>query len=31
MYRLDGDHYAVQATMPLAWVLNSSPAEHDLG
>ena len=31
MYRLDGDHYAVQATMPLAWVLNTSPAEHDLG
>jgi Uma2 family endonuclease len=31
MHRLDGDHYAVQATMPLAWLLNTSPAEHDLG
>lgn len=31
MHRLDGDQYAVQATMPLAWVLNTSPAEHDLG
>jgi Uma2 family endonuclease len=31
MHRLDGDQYTVQATMPLAWVLNTSPAEHDLG
>lgn len=30
MYRLDGDRYAVKATMPLAWLLNTSPAEHDL-
>jgi Uma2 family endonuclease len=30
MHRLDGDRYAVQATMPLAWVLNTTPAEHDL-
>jgi Uma2 family endonuclease len=31
MYRPDGDNYQAQATMPLAWVLNTSPAEHDLG
>jgi Uma2 family endonuclease len=31
MLRLDGDHYAVKATMPLAWLLNTSPDEHDLG
>ena len=31
MYRLDGDQYRVAATMPLAWVLNTSPAEHHLG
>jgi Uma2 family endonuclease len=31
MHRLDGDQYAVRATMPLAWVLNTSPADHDLG
>ena len=31
MHRLDGDQYAVRATMPLAWVLNTAPAEHDLG
>jgi Uma2 family endonuclease len=30
MYRLDGDQYAVRATMPLAWVLNTGPADHDL-
>jgi Uma2 family endonuclease len=30
MYRLDGDHYQARATMPLAWVLNTTPAEHDL-
>jgi Uma2 family endonuclease len=30
MYRLDGDHYAMRATMPLAWVLNTAPADHDL-
>ncbi|WP_405109778.1 Uma2 family endonuclease [Micromonospora sp. NBC_01405] len=31
MHRLDGDRYAVRATMPLAWVLNATPAEHNLG
>lgn len=31
MFRLDGDIYTVQATMPLAWVLDTAPAEHDLG
>ncbi|MEU5943688.1 hypothetical protein ABZ807_32070 [Micromonospora sp. NPDC047548] len=31
MHRLDGEHYAVRATMPLAWVLNTDPADHDLG
>jgi len=31
MHHLDGDHYTVRATMPLAWVLNTAPAEHDLG
>jgi Uma2 family endonuclease len=31
MHRLDGDRYDIQATMPLAWLLNTSPAEHDLG
>jgi hypothetical protein len=30
MYRLTGDHYTVQATMPLAWLLNATPAGHDL-
>jgi len=30
MYRLDGNHYQVRATMPLAWVLNTTAAEHDL-
>lgn len=30
MYRLDGDRYKVRATMPLAWALNTTPAEHDL-
>jgi Uma2 family endonuclease len=30
MHRLNDDHYAVQAAMPLAWVLNTSPAEHEL-
>ncbi|MET3423768.1 Uma2 family endonuclease [Actinoplanes tereljensis] len=30
MHRLDGDHYTVHATMPLAWVLNTDPAEHGL-
>jgi hypothetical protein len=30
MHRLDGDHYSVRATMPLVWVLNTSPAEYDL-
>jgi len=31
MQRLTGGHYFTQATMPLAWVLNTTPAEHDLG
>ncbi|MGI5146240.1 Uma2 family endonuclease [Plantactinospora sp. CA-294935] len=31
MHRLDGEHYVVRASMPLAWVLNTSPTEHDLG
>ena len=31
LHRLRGDQYVVQATMPLAWLLNSSPDEHDLG
>lgn len=30
MHRLDGEQYAVRATMPLAWVLNTDPTEHDL-
>lgn len=30
MFCLDGDHYAVRASMPLAWLLNTSPIEHDL-
>lgn len=30
MHRLDGEHYTVRAAMPLAWVLNTSPAEYDL-
>ena len=30
MHRLAGDRYTVQASMPLAWVLNTSPDEHDL-
>jgi Uma2 family endonuclease len=30
MYRLEGEKYVVRAAMPLAWVLNTSPAEHDL-
>jgi Uma2 family endonuclease len=30
MYRLDGNRYEARATMPLAWVLNTAPAEHDL-
>jgi Uma2 family endonuclease len=28
MHRLDGDEYRLQATMPLAWVLNTTPGEH---
>ncbi|MCX5065626.1 Uma2 family endonuclease [Micromonospora lupini] len=31
MHRLEGDHYVARATMPLAWILNTSPEEHDLG
>jgi Uma2 family endonuclease len=30
MYRLDGTLYQARATMPLAWVLNTTPAEHAL-
>jgi Uma2 family endonuclease len=30
MYRLDNGSYQTRATMPLAWVLNTIPAEHDL-
>jgi Uma2 family endonuclease len=30
MHQLNGDHYEARATMPLAWVLNTSPAEHNL-
>ncbi|MFC7550122.1 Uma2 family endonuclease [Plantactinospora sp. GCM10030261] len=30
MYRLTGDRYSAWATMPLAWVLNTDPAEYDL-
>ena len=31
MHRLDGDRYVARATMPLAWLLNTTPADHDLG
>ncbi|WP_405431808.1 Uma2 family endonuclease [Micromonospora sp. NBC_00617] len=31
MHRLEGEHYVARATMPLAWVLNTAPEEHDLG
>jgi Uma2 family endonuclease len=30
MHHLADGHYVVRATMPLAWVLNADPAEHDL-
>jgi Uma2 family endonuclease len=30
MYQLDGESYRARATMPLAWLLNTTPAEHDL-
>jgi Uma2 family endonuclease len=30
MHRLDGDRYEARTMMPLAWVLNTKPAEHDL-
>lgn len=30
MHCLDGDRYAVRASMPLAWVLNGSPSDHEL-
>lgn len=30
MYRLDGETYHARATMPLAWVLNTTPAGHGL-
>src|SRR5262249_4869350 len=28
MYQVDGNHYHARATMPLAWVLNTTPAEY---
>ncbi|MFF5176200.1 Uma2 family endonuclease [Micromonospora sp. NPDC000089] len=31
MLHLEGEHWVVRATMPLAWVLNADPADHDLG
>jgi Uma2 family endonuclease len=31
MHHLDGAHYTVRATMPLAWLLNTSLNEHGLG
>ena len=31
MYRLTGDHYSVRATVPLVWLLNTTPADHALG
>jgi Uma2 family endonuclease len=30
MHHLDGEHYTLRASMPLAWVLNTDPAEHRL-
>ncbi len=30
MHVLADGHYTARATMPLAWVLNSTPSEHDL-
>ncbi|MEV4639621.1 Uma2 family endonuclease [Actinoplanes sp. NPDC049548] len=30
MHHLDGDQYAVRATMPLAWLLNTALEEHGL-
>lgn len=30
MCRLHGDQYEQRAAMPLAWALNTTPAEHDL-
>jgi Uma2 family endonuclease len=30
MYRLQGDQYQAQATVPLAWLLNTAPNDHDL-
>ncbi len=30
LHQLQGDRYAPRATMPLAWLLNTEPAEHDL-
>jgi Uma2 family endonuclease len=30
MHQLDGDHYHARATMPLTWVLNTTPAENNL-
>lgn len=30
MYRLKDEEYVARAPMPLAWLLNTSPAEHDL-
>ena len=31
MHHLTGDKYTLQATMPLAWVLNTDLADHGLG
>ena len=30
IHRLNGDRYEVSTKKPLAWVLNTAPAEHDL-
>ncbi|NMO53638.1 Uma2 family endonuclease [Actinoplanes sp. TBRC 11911] len=30
MHELDGGHYTVRESMPLAWLLNMTPADHDL-
>ncbi|MFF5230361.1 Uma2 family endonuclease [Dactylosporangium sp. NPDC000521] len=30
MHRLEDDHYEARASMPLAWLLDTAPAEHDM-
>jgi len=30
LHRLDGNQYQVRATMPLAWLFNTTPTEHNL-